>query len=52
MRRTPPGSAASRAARRRGEQPTLVKFQGRPKGDDPKAAMIQMMGWLYPSKFG
>ncbi len=34
------------------EQPTLLRFQGRPKDMTPKAAMIQMMGWLYPSKFG
>jgi cytochrome c heme-lyase len=33
------------------EQPTLVRFQGRPKDMTPKAAMLQMMGWLYPSKF-
>ncbi|KAK0644587.1 cytochrome c/c1 heme-lyase [Cercophora newfieldiana] len=34
-----------------GEQPTLIRFQGRPKDMTPKAAMMQMMGWLYPSKF-
>lgn len=33
------------------EQPTLIRFQGRPKDMTPKAAMMQMMGWLYPSKF-
>jgi cytochrome c heme-lyase len=33
------------------EQPTLIRFQGRPKDMTPKAAMLQMMGWLYPSKF-
>lgn len=32
--------------------PTLVRFQGRPKDMTPKAAMIQVMGWMYPSKFG
>ena len=34
------------------EQPTLLRFQGRPKEMTPKAAMIQMMARLYPSKFG
>lgn len=33
-------------------QPTLVRFQGRPKDLTPKAAMLQVMGWLYPAKFG
>ncbi|KAH8902197.1 hypothetical protein BR93DRAFT_887674 [Coniochaeta sp. PMI_546] len=33
-------------------QPTLVRFQGRPKDMTPKAAMLQVMGWLYPEKFG
>src|SRR3569833_2072042 len=32
--------------------PTLVRFQGRPKDMTPKAAMVQVMGWLYPAKFG
>jgi cytochrome c heme-lyase len=32
-------------------QPTLVRFQGRPKDMTPKAAMLQVMGWLYPEKF-
>ncbi|KAI1334554.1 cytochrome c heme lyase [Xylariaceae sp. FL0016] len=32
--------------------PSLVRFQGRPKDMTPKAAMIQVMGWLYPSAFG
>ncbi|KXX80820.1 Cytochrome c heme lyase [Madurella mycetomatis] len=34
------------------EQPTLVRFQGRPKDMTPKAAMLQMLGRVYPSKFG
>ncbi len=34
------------------EQPTLIRFQGRPKDMTPKAAVIQMLGRLYPSKFG
>ncbi|KAI0515107.1 cytochrome c/c1 heme-lyase [Xylaria bambusicola] len=32
-------------------QPSLVRFQGRPKEMTPKAAMIQVMAWIYPSKF-
>lgn len=31
--------------------PTLVRFQGKPKEMSPKASMLQVMGWLYPSKF-
>jgi cytochrome c heme-lyase len=34
------------------QQPTLIRFQGRPKDMTPKAATLQMLGWLYPSKFG
>ncbi|KAH8808560.1 cytochrome c heme lyase [Xylogone sp. PMI_703] len=33
-------------------QPRLIKFQGRPKEMTPKAAMIQLLGRIYPSKFG
>lgn len=33
-------------------QPKLVRFMGRPKEMTPKAAMIQVMGWVYPSAFG
>jgi cytochrome c heme-lyase len=37
---------------RRGvEEPTLIRFQGRPKDMTPKAAMMQVLGWLYPQKF-
>ena len=32
--------------------PTLVRFQGRPKDMTPKAAMLQLLGRVYPSKFG
>lgn len=32
-------------------QPKLIRFQGRPKELTPKAAMIQVMGWIYPSAF-
>jgi cytochrome c heme-lyase len=31
--------------------PKLMKFKGRPKEMTPKAAMVQFMGWLYPSKY-
>lgn len=33
------------------EQPTLIRFQGRPQEMTPKAAMLQMLGRVYPSKF-
>jgi cytochrome c heme-lyase len=33
-------------------QPKLLRFMGRPKEMTPKAAMIQVMGWIYPSAFG
>lgn len=32
-------------------QPSLVRFQGRPKDMTPKAAMIQLLGRVYPSMF-
>lgn len=32
--------------------PTLERFQGRPKDMTPKATMLQVLGWVYPSKFG
>lgn len=31
--------------------PKLVRFQGRPKDMTPKATMVQILGWLYPSRF-
>lgn len=34
------------------EVPTLVRFQGRPKDMSPKAASLQALGWLWPSRFG
>lgn len=34
-----------------GAEPKLMRFQGRPKEMTPKAAMVQFMGWIYPSKF-
>jgi cytochrome c heme-lyase len=33
-------------------QPKLIRFMGRPQEMTPKAAMIQVMGWIYPSAFG
>lgn len=33
-------------------QPKLIRFMGRPKEMTPKAAMIQVMGWIYPTAFG
>lgn len=33
-------------------EPTLIRFQGRPKDMTPKATMLQVLGWIYPSKFG
>ncbi|KAH7319677.1 cytochrome c heme lyase [Stachybotrys elegans] len=32
--------------------PTLIRFQGRPKDMTPRATMLQVLGWVYPSKFG
>lgn len=32
-------------------QPKLIRFMGRPKEMTPKAAMIQVMGWIYPSVY-
>lgn len=32
--------------------PSLVRFQGRPKDLTPKATMLQVLGWIYPSKYG
>ena len=32
-------------------QPSLMRFMGRPKEMTPKAAMIQVMGRIYPSAF-
>lgn len=34
------------------KQPTLIRFQGRPKEMTPKATMLQVLGWVYPSRFG
>jgi len=32
-------------------QPTLIRFQGRPNDMTPKAALLQLLGRVYPSKF-
>lgn len=32
--------------------PTLLRFQGRPKEMTPRAALLQMMGRVYPSQYG
>jgi cytochrome c heme-lyase len=52
------GEAASMASAELGAnedevpQPKLIRFQGRPKELTPKATMIQILGWIYPSAFG
>lgn len=33
-------------------QPRLLRFEGRPKEMTPKATVVQVLGWIYPSKFG
>lgn len=43
---------AMRAADGTEAPPTLIRFQGRPKDMTPKAAVIQVLGWMYPAKFG
>ena len=32
--------------------PKLLRFQGRPKDVTPKARMLEIMGWVYPARFG
>lgn len=32
-------------------QPKLIRFMGRPKEMTPKAAMVQLLGWLYPAAY-
>jgi cytochrome c heme-lyase len=34
------------------DQPKLVRFEGRSDAITPKARMLQVMGWMYPSKYG
>jgi cytochrome c heme-lyase len=34
------------------EQPSLIRFQGRPRDLSPKARVLQALGWLYPAKYG
>lgn len=33
-------------------QPRLLRFEGRPKDMTPKASILQLMGFVYPAKFG
>lgn len=33
-------------------RPSLIRFQGRPRDLTPKATMLQVLGWIYPSRFG
>ncbi|KAI9804843.1 MAG: hypothetical protein M1825_001212 [Sarcosagium campestre] len=33
-------------------QPRLLRFMGRPQERSPKATMLEVMGWIYPSQFG
>ena len=33
-------------------EPSLIRFQGRPTDMTPRATMLQILGWIYPSKFG
>ncbi|KAI9837152.1 MAG: holocytochrome c synthase [Sclerophora amabilis] len=33
-------------------QPRLLRFMGRPNDVTPKASMLQVLGWLYPEKYG
>jgi cytochrome c heme-lyase len=33
-------------------KPRLLRFQGRPKDMTPKATILQLLGQVYPSKFG
>lgn len=33
-------------------RPKLLRFQGRPDDKTPKAQILEMMGWIYPQKFG
>lgn len=34
------------------EQPKLLRFMGRSEDFTPKARMLQVMGWMYPAKYG
>ena len=33
-------------------RPKLLRFQGRPNDKTPKAQILEVMGWIYPQKFG
>ena len=34
------------------DRPKLLRFQGRPGEMTPKAQILSMLGWAYPSRFG
>lgn len=38
-------------ASRAGEEPSLMRFQGRPKDLTPKATMYQVAAWAFPNIF-
>jgi cytochrome c heme-lyase len=50
-KRASTGDKGLEEAAEAGEEPSLMKFQGRPKDLTPKAAIQQALGWLYPSKY-
>lgn len=33
------------------EQPSLIRFMGRPQDRTPKAQILQALGWVYPAKY-
>lgn len=45
------GPAAQRGRDDGLEGPRLLRFQGRPREMTPKAALVQLLGRVYPSKF-
>ncbi|MCJ1472593.1 holocytochrome c synthase [Lambiella insularis] len=44
--------AGMAASEEEGSRPKLLRFQGRPNEMTPKARLLQVMGQVYPSKFG
>ncbi|KAL8792849.1 MAG: hypothetical protein Q9195_004578 [Heterodermia aff. obscurata] len=46
------GFLQSQMSREMGQQPKLLRFMGRPGDVTPKARMLEVMGWIWPSKFG
>jgi len=45
------GAMIQRARGDEVEQPKLTRFVGRSDAMTPKAAMLQVMGWMYPAKY-